>query len=163
MLDRSQAGMPSTNHGSTPLGSSIAGDANVGAGVDILVNNAGIQHTARTEAFPLQKWNDLLSVNLSAAFHTTRLALPKMQRQLWGRIVNVASIHGKVASVEKSAYCASKFGIIGLSKVKQSRRINMTHSHAHRQREREERKRWEGKGVAHSLTHTCLDRSIGAP
>ena len=110
MLDRCQAGKPSANSGGAPPGTSISG-------VDILVNNAGIQHTARTEVFPPQKWDDLLSVNLSAAFHTTRLALPKMQRQSWGRIVNVASIHGKVASVEKSAYCASKFGIIGLTKV----------------------------------------------
>ena len=85
--------------------------------VDILVNNAGIQHVARIEDFPPERWDAIIAINLTSAFHTTRLALPAMRQANWGRIINVASTHGLVASVEKSAYVASKHGIIGLTKV----------------------------------------------
>jgi 3-hydroxybutyrate dehydrogenase len=85
--------------------------------VDILVNNAGIQHVARIEHFPPERWDAIIAINLTSAFHTTRLALPAMRQANWGRIINVASTHGLVASVEKSAYVASKHGIIGLTKV----------------------------------------------
>ena len=86
-------------------------------GVDILVNNAGIQHVAPIEDFPVERWDAILAINLSSAFHTTRLALPDMQAKNWGRIINVASVHGLVASVQKSAYVAAKHGIVGLTKV----------------------------------------------
>lgn len=86
-------------------------------GIDVLVNNAGIQHTARVEAFPPERWDAVIALNLTAAFHTTRLALPAMQARQWGRIINIASAHGLVASVEKSAYVAAKHGIVGLTKV----------------------------------------------
>jgi len=85
--------------------------------VDILVNNAGIQHVARIEDFPTERWDAIIAINLTSAFHTTRLALPAMRAANWGRIINVASAHGLVASVEKSAYVASKHGIVGLTKV----------------------------------------------
>ena len=85
--------------------------------VDILVNNAGIQHVARIENFPLERWDAVIAINLSSAFHTTRLALPAMQAANWGRIINVASVHGLVASVEKSAYVTAKHGLVGLTKV----------------------------------------------
>ena len=85
--------------------------------VDILVNNAGIQHVARVENFPPERWDAIIAINLSSAFHATRLALPAMQASGWGRIINVASIHGLVASAEKSAYVAAKHGVIGLTKV----------------------------------------------
>ena len=85
--------------------------------VDILVNNAGIQHTARIEDFPKDRWADIIAINLSSAFHSISAALPGMQKRNYGRIINVASVHGLVASVEKSAYVAAKHGIIGLSKV----------------------------------------------
>jgi 3-hydroxybutyrate dehydrogenase len=85
--------------------------------VDILVNNAGIQHVAALQEFPPEKWNTILAVNLSAAFHTTRLALPAMIAKQWGRIINVASAHGLVASPYKSAYVAAKHGMVGLTKV----------------------------------------------
>jgi 3-hydroxybutyrate dehydrogenase len=85
--------------------------------VDILVNNAGIQHVARVENFPVEKWDAILAINLSSAFHATRLALPAMQAKNWGRIINVASVHGLVGSAEKSAYVAAKHGIVGLTKV----------------------------------------------
>ena len=85
--------------------------------VDILVNNAGIQHVARVENFPPERWDAIIAINMSSAFHATRLALPSMQAQNWGRIINVASIHGLVASAEKSAYVAAKHGVIGLTKV----------------------------------------------
>ena len=85
--------------------------------VDILVNNAGIQHVAPVQDFPVEKWDSILAINLSSAFHTTRLALPAMQHANWGRIINVASVHGLVASAEKSAYVAAKHGIVGLTKV----------------------------------------------
>jgi len=86
-------------------------------GVDILVNNAGIQHVARIESFPVERWDAVIAINLSSAFHATRLALPAMQAKNWGRIINVASVHGLVASAEKSAYVAAKHGIVGLTKV----------------------------------------------
>jgi 3-hydroxybutyrate dehydrogenase len=85
--------------------------------VDILVNNAGIQHVARIEHFPTERWDAILAINLSSAFHATRLALPAMQAAQWGRIINVASVHGLVGSAEKSAYVAAKHGIVGLTKV----------------------------------------------
>ena len=85
--------------------------------LDILVNNAGIQHAARIEDFPPEKWDAIIAINLSSAFHTTRLALPGMQAANWGRIVNIASTHGLVASVLKSAYVAAKHGIVGFTKV----------------------------------------------
>ncbi len=86
-------------------------------GVDILVNNAGIQHVARIENFPAERWDAIIAINLSSAFHATRLALPAMQAANWGRIINIASVHGLVASAEKSAYVAAKHGIVGLTKV----------------------------------------------
>ena len=85
--------------------------------VDILVNNAGIQHVAKIEAFPIERWDAIIAINLSSAFHATRLALPAMQAANWGRIINVASIHGLVGSAEKSAYVAAKHGVVGLTKV----------------------------------------------
>ena len=85
--------------------------------VDILVNNAGIQHVSRIENFPPERWDAIIAINLSSAFHATRLALPAMQAANWGRIINVASVHGLVASAEKSAYVAAKHGIVGLTKV----------------------------------------------
>ncbi len=85
--------------------------------VDILVNNAGIQHVARIEDFPIEKWDAVIAINLSSAFHATRLALPAMREANWGRVINVASVHGLVASAEKSAYVAAKHGIVGLTKV----------------------------------------------
>ena len=85
--------------------------------VDILVNNAGIQHVAKIQDFPVEKWDAIMAINLSSAFHTTRLALPAMQQANWGRIINVASVHGLVASAEKSAYVAAKHGVVGLTKV----------------------------------------------
>ena len=85
-------------------------------GVDILVNNAGIQHVAPVDAFPVEKWNDIIAINLSSVFHTSRLALPAMREKNWGRIINIASVHGLVASKEKSAYVAAKHGVVGFSK-----------------------------------------------
>ena len=85
--------------------------------VDILVNNAGIQHVARVEDFPPEKWDAIIAVNLSSSFHTVRAALPAMKQRGWGRIINIASTHGLVASTHKVAYVAAKHGIIGLTKV----------------------------------------------
>ncbi len=85
--------------------------------VDILVNNAGIQHVEPIETFPPAKWDAILAINLSAAFHATRAALPAMKRRGWGRIVNVASAHGLIGSAFKSAYVAAKHGVVGLTKV----------------------------------------------
>ena len=85
--------------------------------VDILVNNAGIQHVARIEDFPVERWDAIIAINLTSAFHATRLALPAMKAANWGRIINVASVHGLVASAEKVAYVASKHAIVGLTKV----------------------------------------------
>jgi 3-hydroxybutyrate dehydrogenase len=85
--------------------------------VDILVNNAGIQHVANVEDFPVDRWDAIIAINLSSAFHTTRIALPGMKQRNWGRIINLASVHGLVASAQKSAYVAAKHGIVGLTKV----------------------------------------------
>jgi 3-hydroxybutyrate dehydrogenase len=85
--------------------------------LDILVNNAGIQHVAALQDFPPEKWDAILAINLSSAFHTTRLALPSMLTNKWGRIINIASAHGLVASPYKSAYVAAKHGVVGLTKV----------------------------------------------
>ncbi|MEL7937572.1 MULTISPECIES: 3-hydroxybutyrate dehydrogenase [Pseudomonas] len=84
--------------------------------LDILVNNAGIQHVEAVEDFPVERWNAIIAINLSAVFHTTRLALPGMRRRGWGRILNIASTHGLVASAGKSAYVAAKHGVVGLTK-----------------------------------------------
>jgi 3-hydroxybutyrate dehydrogenase len=91
--------------------------AEVFGSVDILVNNAGIQHTSRIEDFPAEKWDQIIAINLSAAFHAMKAALPKMKEGGFGRIINIASVHGLVASVEKAAYVAAKHGIVGLTKV----------------------------------------------
>ncbi len=85
--------------------------------IDILVNNAGIQHVAPVEEFPVDKWNAILAINLSATFHTVRLALPAMKARGWGRIVNIASAHALVASKYKSAYVAAKHGVAGFTKT----------------------------------------------
>lgn len=85
--------------------------------VDILVNNAGIQHVARLENFPDGKWDDIIAINLSSAFHASKAVLPGMQKNKFGRIINIASVHGLVASKEKSAYVAAKHGLVGLTKV----------------------------------------------
>jgi len=86
-------------------------------GVDILVNNAGIQHVANVEDFPVDRWYAIIAINLSSAFHTSRMALPGMKQRNWGRIINLASVHGLVGSAQKSAYVAAKHGIVGLTKV----------------------------------------------
>ncbi|MEE2860502.1 MAG: 3-hydroxybutyrate dehydrogenase [Paracoccus sp. (in: a-proteobacteria)] len=84
---------------------------------DILVNNAGIQHVAAIPDFPVEKWNAIIAINLSSAFHTTAAALPMMRKAGWGRVINIASAHGLTASPYKSAYVAAKHGIVGLTKV----------------------------------------------
>jgi 3-hydroxybutyrate dehydrogenase len=86
-------------------------------GVDILVNNAGIQYVAPVDEFPVDKWNAIIAINLSASFHTVRLALPAMKRKGWGRVINIASAHALVASPYKSAYVAAKHGIAGFTKT----------------------------------------------
>ncbi len=86
-------------------------------GVDVLVNNAGIQHVARVEDFPVERWDAIIAINLSSAFHTSRLVIPHMRTKNWGRIINIASAHGLVASAAKSAYVAAKHGIVGLTKA----------------------------------------------
>jgi 3-hydroxybutyrate dehydrogenase len=85
--------------------------------VDIVVNNAGIQHTAAVEEFPVEKWDAILAINLSSSFHTIRHSLPHMRKQQWGRIINIASVHGLVASANKAAYVTAKHGLVGLTKV----------------------------------------------
>ena len=85
--------------------------------LDILVNNAGIQHVADVEDFPVEKWDAIIAINLSSSFHSIRAALPGMKRRNWGRIINIASAHGLVASAQKAAYVAAKHGIVGLTKV----------------------------------------------
>ena len=85
--------------------------------VDILVNNAGIQHTAPVESFPTDRWDAVIAINLSANFHAIRAVIPQMRQRNWGRVINIASTHGLVASVEKSAYVAAKHGVLGLTKV----------------------------------------------
>eukprot|EP00656_Telonema_subtile_P054569 TRINITY_DN8193_c0_g1_i1.p1 TRINITY_DN8193_c0_g1~~TRINITY_DN8193_c0_g1_i1.p1 ORF type:complete len:226 (-),score=58.91 TRINITY_DN8193_c0_g1_i1:129-806(-) len=84
---------------------------------DIMCNNAGMQHVSTIEDFPPAAWDKVIALNLTAPFHTTRLALPDMRERGWGRIINIASVHGKVASTFKSAYVASKHGVVGLTKV----------------------------------------------
>jgi len=85
--------------------------------VDILVNNAGIQHTALIQEFPVDRWDAIIAINLSAVFHAIRAVLPQMLRRNWGRIINIASTHGLVASTQKAAYVAAKHGVLGLTKV----------------------------------------------
>ena len=91
--------------------------AELHGGIDVLVNNAGIQHVDKVENFPIERWDAVIALNLSAVFHTTRLALPAMKQRNWGRIVNIASVHGLVASAEKAAYVAAKHGVVGLTRV----------------------------------------------
>jgi 3-hydroxybutyrate dehydrogenase len=86
-------------------------------GVDILINNAGIQYVAPVEEFPVERWDSIIAINLSSVFHSTRLCLPGMRTKGWGRIVNIASVHGLVGSTGKAAYVAAKHGVIGLTKV----------------------------------------------
>lgn len=85
--------------------------------IDVLVNNAGIQHVASIQEFPIDRWDAVIAINLSASFHTIRAALPQMLQRNWGRIINIASAHGLVASVQKVAYIAAKHGLVGLTKV----------------------------------------------
>ncbi|MGV8918106.1 MAG: 3-hydroxybutyrate dehydrogenase [Pseudomonas sp.] len=86
-------------------------------GIDILVNNAGIQYVSPVEEFPVERWDSIISINLSSVFHSTRLSLPGMRAKGWGRIINIASTHGLVGSTGKAAYVAAKHGVIGLTKV----------------------------------------------
>ncbi len=96
----------------------MVGEAEARAGaIDVLVNNAGIQHVAAIEEFPIEAWDRIIAINLSAAFHTTRAALPAMRGRGWGRIINMGSTHGLIASVHKTAYTAAKHGIVGLTKA----------------------------------------------
>jgi 3-hydroxybutyrate dehydrogenase len=88
-----------------------------GGGVDILVNNAGMQHTASIATMPVEKWQAIIALNLSACFYTMRRALPKMAEKGFGRVINIASVHGLVASIDKAPYVASKFGLVGMTKV----------------------------------------------
>jgi 3-hydroxybutyrate dehydrogenase len=85
--------------------------------LDVLVNNAGIQHVANIEDFPPEKWDAIIAINLSSSFHTIRAAVPGMKKRKWGRIINIASAHGLVASGQKAAYVAAKHGLVGFSKV----------------------------------------------
>ncbi len=91
-------------------------EKNLGA-IDVLVNNAGIQHVSAIENFPVEKWNAILALNLTAAFHTTKQVLEGMKKRNWGRVINIASAHGLVASEFKSAYVAAKHGLVGFTKV----------------------------------------------
>jgi 3-hydroxybutyrate dehydrogenase len=86
-------------------------------GIDILVNNAGIQYVAPVEEFPVERWDSIIAINLSSVFHSTRLSLPGMRTKGWGRVINIASVHGLVGSTGKAAYVAAKHGVIGLTKV----------------------------------------------
>ncbi len=95
----------------------IADASKAFGGVDILVNNAGIQHVSPIAEFPNEKWDAIIAINLSSAFHATKAALPGMKAKQWGRIINIASAHGLVASAYKSAYVAAKHGVVGLTKV----------------------------------------------
>jgi 3-hydroxybutyrate dehydrogenase len=100
-----------------PIADMIAKTLDTFGRLDILVNNAGIQHVSPLEQFPVEKWDAILAINLSSAFHTTRAALPAMRENKYGRIINIASAHGLVASPFKAAYVAAKHGIVGLTKV----------------------------------------------
>ena len=91
-------------------------EKNLGS-LDVLVNNAGIQHVANIEDFPIDKWDAVIAINLSSSFHTIRAAVPGMKKRKWGRIINIASAHGLVASGQKAAYVAAKHGVVGLTKV----------------------------------------------
>ncbi len=95
----------------------IEGVAGQFGAVDVLVNNAGVQHVEAIDSFPDEKWDQIIAINLSSAFFTTKAALPGMKKKGWGRVINMASAHGLVASAYKSAYVASKHGIMGLTKV----------------------------------------------
>lgn len=86
-------------------------------GIDVLVNNAGIQHTAPIEEFPPERWDAIIAINLSSSFHTMHYAVPLMKAKGWGRIINIASVHGLVGSVNKAGYVAAKHGLVGLTKV----------------------------------------------
>ena len=100
-----------------PIAGMIAAALDTFGRIDVLVNNAGIQHVAPLEQFPVEKWDAILAINLSSAFHTTRAVLPSMRGNKFGRIINIASAHGLIASPFKSAYVAAKHGIVGLTKV----------------------------------------------
>ncbi len=118
----SEFGVTVTHHGadlSKPDGirALIAHAEDRFGGVDVLVNNAGIQHVAPVESFPADRWDAVIALNLSAVFHGIHHALPGMKARGWGRIINIASVHGMVASVNKAAYVAAKHGVIGLTKV----------------------------------------------
>jgi 3-hydroxybutyrate dehydrogenase len=95
----------------------IAGTEKDFGSLDVLVNNAGIQHVANVEDFPVERWDAIIAINLSSSFHTIRAALPGMKQRKWGRIINVASAHGLVASGQKVGYVAAKHGVVGLTKV----------------------------------------------
>ncbi len=95
----------------------VATTARTLGSVDVLVNNAGIQHVAAVEEFPVERWDAIIAINLSSSFHTIRAALPLMKKAGWGRIINIASTHGLVASAQKAAYVAAKHGVIGLTKT----------------------------------------------
>ena len=96
---------------------SLITEAQSSGPIDILVNNAGIQHTAPTVEMPVEKWDEIIAINLSSAFHTMRLTLPKMAERGYGRVINIASVHGLVGSVAKAPYVAAKHGIVGMTKV----------------------------------------------
>jgi 3-hydroxybutyrate dehydrogenase len=116
------AGAPDARHFAVDLRDPAAIEASMrevaafGA-IDILVNCAGVQHTASLAEMPVERWDAILAINLSAAFHTMRAALPGMAARGYGRVINIASVHGLVASVQKAPYVASKFGLVGMSKV----------------------------------------------
>ena len=95
----------------------IAEIGHLHGGIDILINNAGIQHVAPIDTFPVEKWDEIIAINLSAAFHTSAVALGAMRKAGWGRIINISSAHGLTASPYKSAYIAAKHGVIGLTKT----------------------------------------------
>lgn len=116
------AGAPDARHFEADLRDAAAIDRMMQAvgdfgALDVLVNCAGIQHTAALAEMPAEKWDAIIAINLSAAFHTMRAALPGMATRGYGRVINIASVHGLVASVQKAPYVASKFGLVGMSKV----------------------------------------------
>ena len=95
----------------------VAGAKERVGGIDVLVNNAGIQHVAPLEEFPTERWDAIIAINLTSCFHTTRHVVADMKAKGWGRIINVASVHGLIGSIHKAAYIAAKHGVIGLTKV----------------------------------------------